>query len=122
MRLSKSTEDWEIEKQFAPFWKELADQIKVLFPDGDDKGAFIIPALDARSHVLSINDRRNGCGKPVFKLASLGSGQLFSLFSLHLSVLGVFFAVWRVEASFSAASFPFQLVLHVVPSLTLKRA
>ena len=99
-----------------------------LFPDGDDEGAFIVPALDARSHVLSIKDRNNGVGKPVFKLASLGSGQLFTLVSLDLSVLGVsaevlqlvvseanvqcvmaavspprLFAAWRVEAPFSAA-------------------
>ena len=25
-----------------PLWKELADQLKVLFPDADDKGVFII--------------------------------------------------------------------------------
>ena len=62
---------------------------KSLFPDGDDEGAFIVPALDARSHVLSIKDRSNGVGKPVFKLPSLGSGQLFTVVSLDLSVLGV---------------------------------
>ena len=56
VRQSKSIEDREVGKQFAPFWRELADQLKVLFPDGDDEGAFIIPALDARSHVLSIKD------------------------------------------------------------------
>ena len=89
VRQSKSIEDRESGKQFAPLWRELADQLKVLFPDGDDEGAFIVPALDARSHVLSIKDRSNGVGKPVFKLASLGSGQLFSLVSLDLSVLGV---------------------------------
>ena len=72
VRQSKSIEDREIGKHFAPSWRELAaDQLKVLFPDGDDEGAFIILALDARSHVLSIKDRRNGVGKQVFKLASL---------------------------------------------------
>ena len=86
---SKSIEDREIGKQFAPLWREFADQLKLLFPDGDDEGAFIIPALDARSHVLSIKDRRNGVGKPVFKLASLGSGQMFTLVSPDLSVPGV---------------------------------
>ena len=30
--------------------------------DGDDEGAFIVPALDARSQVLSIKDRKNGVG------------------------------------------------------------
>ena len=52
-------------------------------------GAFIIPALDARSHVLSMKDRRNGIGKLVFKLAPLGSGQTFTLVAPVLCVLGV---------------------------------
>ena len=78
-----------LENNLAPLWRELADQLKVLFPDGDDEGAFIIPALDARSHVLSIKDRRNGVGKPVFKLASLGSGQTFTLVASELSVPGI---------------------------------
>ena len=69
-------------------WRELADQLKLLFPDGDDEGAFIIPALDARSQLLSIQDRRNGVGKPVFKLASLGSGHTFTLVTPELSVPG----------------------------------
>ena len=89
VRQSKSIEDREIGKPFAPLWRELADQLKVLFPDRDDEGAFIIPALDTRSHVLSIKDRRNGVGKPVFKLAPLGSGQTFTLVTPELSVPGV---------------------------------
>ena len=88
VRQSETIEDREIGKQFAPLWRELADQLKVLFPDADDEGVFIIPALDARSHILSIEDRRNGIGKPVFKLAPLGSGQTFALFTPELSVLG----------------------------------
>ena len=66
---------------------ELADQLEILFPNRDDEGVFIIPALDTRSHVLSIKDRRNGIGKPVFKLASLGSGQTFTLVAPDLSLL-----------------------------------
>ena len=89
VRQSKSIEDRDIGKHFAPLWRELADQLKVLFPDGDDEGAFIIPALDARSQVLSTEDRRNGIGKPVFKRASRGSGQTFTLVAPELSVLGV---------------------------------
>ena len=65
VRQSKSLEDWEIGKQFAPLWRVLADQLKKFFPDGDDEGAFIVPALDACSQILSIKDRRNGVGKPV---------------------------------------------------------
>ena len=53
----------------------LAAKLEVLFPEGDDTGTFIVPALDARSQVLSFKDRRNGVGKPVFKLAPFGSGQ-----------------------------------------------
>ena len=89
VRQSKSIEDREIGKQFAPLWRELADQLRVLFLDGDDEGAFIIPALEARSHVFSIKDRRNGIGKPVFKLAPLGGGQTFTLVTLELSVPGI---------------------------------
>ena len=89
VRQSKSIEDREIGKQFAPLWRELGDQLRVLFPDGDNEGAFIIPALDARSQVLSIKDRRNGIGKPVFKLASFGSGQTFTLVVPELSVPGI---------------------------------
>ena len=76
-------------KQFAPLWRELADHIEVRFPDGDDEGAFIVLALDTRSHVFSIKDRRNGVGKPVFKPAPLGSGQTFTLVTPELSVPGV---------------------------------
>ena len=74
--------------QSAPLWRALADQLEVLFVD-DDEGAFIIPALDTRSQVLSIKDRRNGIGKPVFKLAPFGSGQLFALVAPDLCVPGV---------------------------------
>ena len=86
---SKSIEDREIGKQFAPLSSVLAEQLKILFPDGDDEGAFIIPALDARKQVLSIKDRRNGVGKPVFKLAPLGSRQTFTLVTPELSIPGV---------------------------------
>ena len=67
----------------------LADHLKILFPDGDDEGAFVVPALDTRSQVLSIKGRRNGVGKPVFKLASLGSGQTFTLVAPDLCLPGV---------------------------------
>ena len=42
---SKSLEDREIGKQFAPLWRVLAEQLKILFPEGDGE----VPALDARS-------------------------------------------------------------------------
>ena len=89
VRQSKSIEDREIGKQCAPLWRELADQLKLLFSDADDKSIFILPTLDARSHVLSIKDRRNGVGKPVFKLVPLGSGQTFTLVAPDLCVPGI---------------------------------
>ena len=100
-----------------------------LFPEGDDAGAFVVPALDARSQVQSTKDRRNGVGKVVFKLALFGSAQLFTLVAPDLCVPGIpegvlqrvissqygqcamaalspprFFAAWRVEAPSSAVS------------------
>ena len=89
VRQSKTIEHREIGKQFAPFWRELAGQLEILFPNRDDEGAFIIPALDTRSHVHSIKDRRNGVGKTVFKLSLLGSGQTFALVTPEPSVPGV---------------------------------
>ena len=127
VRQSRSIEDREIGKQFALLWKVLADQLKLLFLDGDDEGAFIVPALDARSQILSIKDRSNGVGKPVLKLAPFGNGRLFAFVTPDLRVPGVssevlqrvisqassvmaghllhrFFAAWRVEAPLSAVS------------------
>ena len=89
VRQSRSLEDWEIGKQFAPLWRVLAEQLKTLFHDGDDQGAFIVPALDACSQVLSIKDRRRGSGKPLFKLAPSGSAQLFTLVAPDLCVPGI---------------------------------
>ena len=88
VRQSKSLEDREIGKQFASLWRVLAEQLKILFLERDDEVAFIVPALDARSQVLSIKDRRNGIGKSVFKLAPFGSGQLFTLVAPDLCVPG----------------------------------
>ena len=50
-------------------WRALAEELRILFPEGDDKGSFVVQALDARSQILSIKDRRHGVGKLVFKLA-----------------------------------------------------
>ena len=87
-RQSKLKTD-RLEKQFAPLWRELADQLKVLFHDRGDEGAFIIRAIDTRSPVFGIRDRRNGVGKPVFKVAFVGSGQTVTFVTLELSVPGV---------------------------------
>ena len=112
---------------FAPLWEILAAKLKVLFPDGDDTGTFIVPAFNVRSQVLSIKGRRNGVRTPLFKLAPLGNGQVFAFTASDLHVPGIpddmlqqvisqastanvmaalspprFFAAWRVEAPFSA--------------------
>ena len=42
-----------------------------------------------RSQVLRIKDRRNGVGKPVFKLAPFGNGQVFTLTAPDLRVPGI---------------------------------
>ena len=49
VRQSKSLEDREIGKRFAPFVEILAAKLTVLFPEGDDTATFIVPALDVRS-------------------------------------------------------------------------
>ena len=42
VRQSRSIEDREIGKQFAPLWKVLAEQLKVLFPDEEDAASKIV--------------------------------------------------------------------------------
>ena len=75
--------------------------LKIILLDGDDEGVFILPALDARSQILSIKDRRNGIGKSVFKLAPLDSGQTFSLVAPDLSIPGFSLEVFAT-GSFSS--------------------
>ena len=70
-------------------WRVSSTKLLELFPEGDDAGALIVAALDARSQVLSIKDRRNGIGKPVFKLSPFGSAQLFTLVAPDLCVPGI---------------------------------
>ena len=90
VRQSRSIEDREIGKQFAPLWKAFADQLKILFLDEDDEGVFILHVLDARSQILSIKDSRNGIVKPGFQtFAPLGSEQTFTIVVPDLSVPGI---------------------------------
>ena len=86
---SKSLEDREIGRRFATLEKFCPQKLRELFPEGDDTGTFIVPALDVLSQILSIKDRRKGVGKPVFKLASFGNGQLFDLATPGLCVPGI---------------------------------
>ena len=54
------------------------------FPESDDKGNLVAPALDVRAQVHSENDRRNGVGKKVFRLAPFGHEQLFNVIAPNL--------------------------------------
>ena len=63
VRHSRSIEERETGKQFMPQWRAFADELRTLVPEGDDKGSFVVPALDTRSQVLSIKDRRNSLWK-----------------------------------------------------------
>ena len=84
VRQSKTLEDREIGRRFAPLWEVLASKLQEIFPDRDAKGNFIVPSLDVRPQVLDIYDRRNGVGKPVFKLVPPGYDQLFVIIALDL--------------------------------------
>ena len=88
VRQSKSLKDREIGRRFAALWKALSTKSRELFPEGDDTGTSIVLALNVRSQLLSIRDRRNGVGKPVFKFAPFGNGQLFDLTTPDLRVPG----------------------------------
>ena len=79
VRQSKSLEDREIGRRFALLWKVLSAKLQEIFPERDVTDTFIVPALDICSQILSILDRRNGVGKPVFKLAPPRHEQLFDL-------------------------------------------
>ena len=63
--------------------EKLAKKLQVV-PEKDAKGYFVVSALDVRAQVLSIYDRRNGVGKPVFKLAPPEHELLFDVTALNL--------------------------------------
>ena len=65
VRQSKSPEAREIGRRFAPLWEVLAQKLQEIYPEKDDEGSFVVPALDVWAQVLSVYDRRNGVGKPV---------------------------------------------------------
>ena len=78
VRQSKSQDDREIGKLFAPLWNVLSKNLQELFPESGIEDTFIVPSLDVRAHVPNIYDRRNGVGKRVFKLAPPGHDQMFA--------------------------------------------
>ena len=55
------------------FFGKLSRKCRELFPERDDTNTYNVHELNVRSKVRSIKDRKNGVGKPVFKLASFGS-------------------------------------------------
>ena len=79
VRDSKSTEDREIGRRFATLWVALAAKLHDIFHERNSKVLFIVPALDARSQILSILDRKNGVVKLVFKLAPSSHEHLCDL-------------------------------------------
>ena len=60
VRQFRSIEDREMGKQFVPLWRELSDQLKILFLCGDDEGVLIFPALDALSHPQHQRSQKRG--------------------------------------------------------------
>ena len=86
---SKSFEDREIGRRYAPLWKVLSTKLQEILPERDVSDAYIVSALDVRSQILSIFDRRNGAGKLVVKLAPPGHEQLFDLSAPYLCELGI---------------------------------
>ena len=57
---SKSLEDREIGRRFAPLWAVLVLKLQEIFLERGGKGTFIVPALDVRARILIIFDRSNG--------------------------------------------------------------
>ena len=84
VRQSKSPEDREIGRRLETLWEVLAPKLQEILPEKDAKGNFFVPALNIRAQVLSTYDRRNGVGKPVFKLAPLGHEQVFDVTAPNL--------------------------------------
>ena len=90
VRQSKSQDDCEIGKRFAPLWNALSKKLQELFPESDIEGTFIVPSLDVRAQVLNIYDRRNGDVKHVFKLAPPGHDQMFATTAPRVCVSLIF--------------------------------
>ena len=68
------------------FGEPCLQSYKKNFPERDEHNFFIVPAFDARSQILSILDRRNGEGKPVFRLAPPDHEQSFEITAPNMCV------------------------------------
>ena len=119
VRQSKSIKDREIGKQFAPLWRVLAEQFKILFPDGDDKGALLpqrsTPAHKSSASRIEETASENPCSNLflleldccLFLLHLICAFLVFLVKFCNGSSLKPahrFFAAWRVEAPVSAIS------------------
>ena len=89
VRQSKSIEDREIGKQFAPLWRELADQLEILFPHIDDEvhSSSQRSTLAHMSSALKIEEME--LENPCSNLLLLEAGKHLPL--LHLSCLSLVF-------------------------------
>ena len=84
-------EDRDIGNQFAPLWRELAAQLKIIFPDGDDEGAFIVQALDACHKSLASRIEETASGNLCSNLCPLEVDSCLPL--LHLNCMFLVFVV-----------------------------
>ena len=91
VRQSRSPEDREIARRFAPLWKVLSTMPQEKFPGQDTESPRIVPSIDFRGQVLNMFDRRNGIGVPNSCVAS------FLLVCLHLIFLTTFCNKWLVK-------------------------
>ena len=65
----------------------LAPKLQEHFTEPDTEGNYVVPALDFRAQVLNIYDRRNGVGKPVFRLAPDGHERRFNVIAPGVSLM-----------------------------------
>ena len=67
----------------------MADELKILFPDGDDEGAFIITGLTPAHKPSALRIEETWLENQCSNLPLFGNRQLFALVSPDLSVPGV---------------------------------
>ena len=72
-------------RRCAPLWSVLAEKLEALFPDGDDTGS----SIESVHRFSASRIAETAWGKPAFKLALLGNGQVFAITALDLHVPGI---------------------------------
>ena len=84
------------------------DKLKDIFPDEDTEGTYVVPTIDFRAQVLNVYYRRNGIGKPVFRLGPIGAEHWYCI-SPCVSVPGMPVDILQqivIEASAAAKNRP----------------